>query len=121
MARGRKAHTINGKFLGMWYETATGRKLYLAHRAAKDVRNNAWCFDLATLERCKAEGFNVVGVVRRQGKVRLVWLTHVDDFFTSPHSFATYGTARERALPLPQFRIDPSKETKFIEIALRLR
>lgn len=116
-------HTVNGKLFGCWYETAKGNRLYLAHRKAEDVcrKHHAWYIDVSTLERCRAEGIYAVGVVRRNGKDRLVWLTHVNDFFESPHSFARFSSSRQRGLPLSRFRIDPGKNTKYIESAVKMR
>jgi hypothetical protein len=123
MPANRKPHTVNGRFFGVWYETAAGKRMYLAHRKAEDVYRlrHAWCIDVATLERARSDGVYAIGVVRRSGKDRLVWLTHVDDFFDSPHSFSHFGTSRQRGLPLSRFRIDPAKSAKFIESAVKMR
>lgn len=116
-------HTINGKLVGVYYNTAKGNRLYLAHRKRADVyrRHNAWCFDTALLERLRGQGIAVVGVVRREGKLRLIWLTWLEDFFLSPHAFAHMHGCRQRALPLAHFRIDPNRSVAVIEAAMRVR
>ena len=116
-------HSVNGKIRGVWYETSSGRRTYLANRSAKQIHRarNAWCIDLATLEKCREEGIRTVGVIRRDGGKRLVWLTLVSDFFDSPHSFSYLSDARQRGLPLSRFRIDPTKCAKAIERACKLR
>ena len=116
-------HTINGKFFGMWYETDSGHKLYLAHRTKDQIQRsrNAWCLDVSLLEKCRANGVWAVGVIRREGKNRWVWLTHVDDFFDCPDSFPHFHKARQRGLPLSCFRLDPSRSAKYIELAVKIR
>lgn len=125
MGHSRIKHTVNGKLHGVWYETEEGSKLYLAHRKADEVYKckacHAWCIDVSLLERCRAEGFHTVGIVRREGKNRLVWLTPLVDFFDSPHSFPRFKGTRQRALPLSKFRIDPAKSAKYIESAVKIR
>lgn len=116
-------HSINGKLQGYWYETDAGRKLYLAHRTRSAIyRNkNAWLFDVSLLERCRSRGISAIGVVLRQGKKKLIWLTNVEDFFTSPDAFVYATISRQRGLPLHRFKIDPLKLQENIELSLRIR
>lgn len=124
MARKRDKRSVNGKLDGIFYETDAGTKVYLAHRESKQIHRerNAWCLDVRVLEKIRERGVWAVGVVRRLGKEKLVYLTHLDDFFDSPHSFAPpLVHSRQRGLPLSRFRIDPSKSEKFITSAVKLR
>jgi hypothetical protein len=119
----KEKHTINGKFVGCFYELDDGAKLYLAHRTRSQVHRlrNAWCFDLSLLERIRKMGIVSIGVIRREGAMRMVWLTHIDDLFNSPDSFAYMSETRQRGLPLSKFRIDPSKSEKVIAKSVKLR
>jgi len=119
----REPHSVNGKLQGVWCETASGHRFYLAHRVNKQLHRvrNAWCIDLAILEKCRAQGITAVGVVRREGKKKLVWMTHVEDFFDTVNSFPYFTTCRQRGLPLNKFRIDPTKSAAFIESAVKMR
>jgi hypothetical protein len=118
----REQHKVAGKFFGVWYETAGGRKLYLGHRKRDQIyrEKNAWCIDIYTLERCREMGVTMIGILIKDGGTRMVWMTLVSDFF-GPHSFAHFTRTRQRGLPLPYFRIDPMKSEKFIAKSLRIK
>lgn len=119
----RTRHTLNGKFLGVYYETEGGRKVYLAHRQLRHLNRkyHGWSIDTGTLNRCRDRGFMHVGVVcRRAGKTH-IWITHVEDFFHPDKSFVTYGkTGIERGIRLKQFRIDPANDPGKIDSAFRI-
>lgn len=118
----RVRHTVNGRFNGIWYETEAGTKIYLAHRTRRDIdfKFNAWRLNVSLLEKAKAEGFAVGVIYRHAGQV-LTYLTNPDDFFTNPDSFACFDQARQRGLPLNQFRVDPTKSARQITVACKLR
>lgn len=119
----KEKHTFNGKLQGIYYELDDGRKLYLAHRQRKHIyrQNNAWCLDVMTLDRIRNRGITAVGVIMRDAGQRLVWLTHIDDFYESPHSFGHFFMSKQRGLPLSRFRVDPAKNFKVIEKSVKLR
>ncbi|MDY7537534.1 hypothetical protein QN372_00065 [Undibacterium sp. RTI2.1] len=119
----REKHSVNGKLLGVWYESADGKKMYLAHRTQKQVyrERNAWCMDLSILERAKLRGVTAIGVVRKEGGQRLVWLTHINDFYDSPHSFSIFHGSRQLGLPMKRFRIDPLRSEVVINVAVKIR
>ena len=123
----REKHTINGRLQGVWYETEGGHKLYLAHRTQNDTyrpkdRNLiAWGIDTSTLDRAKRRGVHAIGVMRKEGRHRLIWLAHINDFYNPDISFEFFFKSRQRGIPLNKFRIDPMKSEKAIEIAVRLR
>ena len=119
----REQHKVNGRFYGVYYETAGGFKIYLAHRQRKQIfrERYAWCIDVSTLERFRARGVKAVGVIVREAGKRLIWLTLLDDFFDSPYSFAHWGDTRQRGLPLSRFRIDPVSSDAAIAKAVRIR
>ena len=118
----REMHKVAGRFYGVWYTTDAGHRLYLAHRKRDDIwrEKNAWCVDIYTLERCREQGIHAIGVLIKDKGQRLVWLTHVEDFF-GPHSFSHFAHVRQRGLPLPHFRIDPMKAPDVIARSLRIR
>lgn len=118
----REKHTFNGKLLGCYYEIEGGRRLYLAHRSTKHIHqsNNAWCLDVSLLEKLRTRGIWAVGVICRIAGKKMVWLTHIEDFFDSPHSFGQTNVGRQRGLPLSRFRIDPAKSEKVIATAIRI-
>ncbi|TSP14002.1 hypothetical protein [Cupriavidus campinensis] len=116
-------HKVNGKFYGGWYELASGRTVYLAHRTAGEVyrRKMAWCLDNRTLREAQARGVDVVGVVVRSGKklphVYLAWLA---DFY-GPASFIHFGDTPQRGLPMGCFRVHPGNTAASIISAAALR
>lgn len=118
----RQPHKVFGHFYGMFYETSTGKKLYLAHRKRKQIYELkwAWCIDLITLNKCRDLGVEAVGVIWRDAGKTKVHLTHIDDFF-GPASFSHFGDTRQRGLPLKCFRVDPAKSAKIIEKIVKIR
>jgi len=118
---GRELHSVNGKIMGAWYETATGNKLYLAHRVNRQIHRvrNAWCVDLAILEKCRTRDVTAIGIIKREKTLKMVWLSLVEDFF-GDESFAYFDQVRQRGLPLNKFRVDPLKSQEFIESFIRL-
>lgn len=123
MARKRTAHTVNGKFMGMWYETEAGTRIYLAHRRPRQMHRlkPGWCLDMATLSKCRAQGFTVVGIVCRRGERKDIWLTYLEDFFDPARSFPSLSSmGAERGIRLPHFRVDPAKDAGKIDKALKI-
>lgn len=118
----RTRHTVLGAFTGMFYETADGNRLYLAHRTIRQVdrRRKAWLLEASTLDRCRDQGIAAVGVICRKNGARRVYLTHIDDFF-GEHSFAVFGAVRQRGLPLACFRVDPIRSDRVVRAAIKLR
>ena len=60
------------------------------------------------------------GVVVKQGKRKLVWLTPVADFF-GPYSFTNPDNILQRCLPLNRFALIPAMNRENVEAAMRLR
>ena len=118
----RTKHSVNGAMDGVFYETAAGTKMYLAHRTRKQIYQErwAWCIDQTTLLKCKALGITAIGVVWRQARFKLVHLTHVDDFF-GEHSFMRFEGTRNRCLPMKRFRIDPLLRETLIQKVVTMR
>lgn len=118
----REQHKVAGRFYGVWYTTQGGNRLYLAHRKRDAIwrEKNAWCLDIYTLERCREQGVEVIGIIIKDGSQRLIWLTLVEDFF-GPNSFSHFARVRQRGLPLPYFRVDPMKSAKVIAKSLRIK
>lgn len=120
----RTRHTLNGKLVGVFYETESGRKAYLGHRQMRhlDRHNNGWSIDVSTLRRCKEQGFHWVGIVCRRAGEKHIWLTHVEDFFHPDKSFVTRhkGGSLERGIRLTHFRIDPANDPGKIDQAFRI-
>lgn len=123
MAQQREKYSINGRLQGYWCETASGEKCYLAVKTQRDVyrERHAWCIDLQVLERAKTRGVTAIGVVRKEGKQKLIWLTHINDFYDHPDSFTFFHKSRQRGLPMKRFRIDPMKSEQVINSAVKLR
>lgn len=119
----RTRHTLNGKFLGCYYDTDSGHRIYLAHRQLRHLNRkyHGWSIDVSTLNRCRDRGYLYVGVVCRRSGKKHIWLTHVDDFFHPEKSFVTYGrTGMERGIRLKQFRVDPANDAGKIDSAFRI-
>jgi hypothetical protein len=124
MPVGRARHTLNGKLLGIWYETEGGNKVYLGHRQLRHLneRYNGWSIDVSTLNRCKERGFNHVGIVCRRSGKKHIWITSVDDFFDPAKSFTTRTKVGiERGVRLTHFKIDPANDAGKIDEAFRIR
>lgn len=117
-----KQHRVNFKHHGAWYELDDGRGLYLAHRQMRHVlaKKNAWCIERIALEDTRDKGYAGAGVVVKQGKRKLVWLTPVEDFF-GPNSFTNPENPLQRCLPLNRFVLIPAMNRANIEAAMRLR
>jgi hypothetical protein len=115
-------HKVNFKHCGAWYEMDDGRGLYLAHRQMRHIykKRNAWCIERIALEDTIEKGYTGAGVVVKQGKRKLVWLTDVTDFF-GPHSFSNPDNILQRCLPLNRFRIIPAMNMGNVEAAMKLR
>jgi hypothetical protein len=123
MPRSRTKHTINGKFIGMYYETEAGTKVYLGHRQLRHLNRkfNGWSIDLGTLNKCKQLGFNHVGIVCRRSGKKHVWLTRVEDFFHPEKSFVTRSKIGiERGIRLTHFMVDPANDPNIIDAAFRI-
>ena len=117
----KEAHTVNGRFYGIFYTLPSGKRLYLAHRSPSQVYRErmAWCIDESTLIRCRDRGVEAVGVTLRvRGKVH-VYLTALEDFY-GPHSFSHFGDTLQRGLPLKRFRINPLSRYETIERIAKL-
>lgn len=119
----RVPHTINGKPFGMFYHLDDGRVIYMAHRRARDVERtkNAWCIDVSVLEEARKLGASAVGVMCGKGKSKKFWLTSIQDFFESRHSFAHWGTAPQRGLPLTRFIVNPHASRDYVTSAVKIR
>jgi hypothetical protein len=118
----RTPHKIMGAFSGMFYDGPNDQRLYLAHRKRREIHRlrHAWLINVSTLEKCRAEGYTVVGVRWRDKGKGYTHLTLLEDFF-GPDSFFHFGDTKQRGLPLKCFRIDPSKSEKVIAAAVKLR
>jgi hypothetical protein len=120
----RQRHTLNGKLLGIWYETDAGNRVYLAHRQLRHLNRkyNGWSIDLGTLNKIRERGWKYAGVVcRRAGKVH-IWITPVDDFFHPEKSFVTRSKiGTERGVRLTHFAIDPANNPGKIDAAFRIQ
>lgn len=120
----RVRHTLNGKLLGMFYTTAAGAQLYLAHRQMRhlNIKYNGWSIDTSTLNRCRTQGIRWVGVIARRNGRKNVWVTDVEDFFHPDKSFVTIGkTGRERGVRLKYFKLDPANDAEKIAAILPIR
>jgi hypothetical protein len=118
----RVPHTVNGEFAGMYYLDA-GSGVYLAHRRSRDVcrKTNAWLLDVAVLEKAKTAGAIAAGVVTGKGSSKKFWIALIDDFFSSPYSFARHEQTRQRGLPLAKFRVNPFSTIEYIEKTVKIR
>lgn len=118
----REPHKINGETVGMFCTPENGIGLYLAYRKGRDVfrKKNAWCFDLAFLERIRDDvGF--IGVVTGNGKTKKFWITPIEDFFTSPYMVIRKEQTTQRGLPLTRFKTNPYARAEYVTAAVRLR
>ena len=117
-----KQHRVNFKHCGAWYTLEDGRGIYLAHRQMRHVykKRNAWGIERIALEDSKEQGFMGAGVVVKQGKRKLVWLTPIEDFF-GPYSFTNPDNILQRCLPLNRFMLIPAMNRENVEAAMRLR
>lgn len=115
-------HKVNFKHAGAWYTLEDGRVLYLAHRQMRHVykKRNAWCIERIALEQSLEMGCEAAGVVVKQGKRKLVWVTPIEDFF-GPGSFTNPDNILQRGLPMNRFRLVPSAFRENVEAAMRLR
>jgi len=115
-------HKVNFKHCGGWYELEDGRGLYLAHRRMSHIyrKRNAWCIERLALEETITKGYIAAGVVVKDGKKKLFYLTNVEDFF-GPDSFTNPQNILQRCLPLNKFRVTPSMRREVVDSAMRLR
>lgn len=116
-------HHRMGRFYGAFYYLDNGKALYLAHRKRSEVfhAKSAWCIDVTTLLECQAKGIETIGVVTKNATGTFFYLTPLDDFFNSPHSFSHHGDTRQRGLPLIKFRINPATDPSRIAVAVKVR
>lgn len=107
-------HTVNGKFMGMFYVLDDGRKLYLAHRSPSKVdrKRMAWVLGEPVLRQCRAEGFEAVGVALRLSGKPMFYLSPLDDWY-GDKSFSVPGY--QRGLPLKWFKVHPTNNAQAIE------
>ncbi|HEU4635896.1 MAG TPA: hypothetical protein VFS41_06950 [Edaphobacter sp.] len=121
----RTRHTLNGKLLGVFYETESGHRIYLGHRQLRhlDRHNWGWSIDTRTLRRCQEEGFEWVGIICRRRGAKHIWLSHVSDWFDPHKSFPTRHKSGmpERGIRLKQFRIDPANDAGKIDKEFSIR
>lgn len=117
-----KQHRVNFEHYGAWYRLTDGRGLYLAHRQMRHLytKRNAWGIERIALEDSIEQGYAGAGVVVKQGKRKLVWLTPVADFF-GPYSFTNPDNILQRCLPLNRFALIPAMNRENVEAAMRLR
>jgi hypothetical protein len=115
-------HKVNFKHCGAWYELDDGRGIYLAHRQKRHIvyKKNAWAIERIALEMTREKGYEAAGVVVKEGKKRLVWLTTIDDFF-GEHSFSNSENILQRCLPLQRFRVTPDMIGENVNSAMNLR
>jgi hypothetical protein len=120
----RTRHTLNGKLLGIYYETEGGHRIYLAHRQMRHLNRkfNGWSIDTGTLARCREQGFLHVGVVARRGGKKCVWLSPLEDFFHPEKSFVTRTPlGLERGVRCTHFAVDPANDPRKIDLAFPVR
>lgn len=123
MPHHRERHSVNGKLQGYWYETDAGSRVYLAHRQMRhlNTRYNGWSISTSTLMKCRAKGFEAVGVVCRRGGKKHIWLTRLEDFMNPATSFVTRSKdGMERGVRLTHFRIDPANDPGKIDSAFKI-
>jgi hypothetical protein len=115
-------HTVLGAFHGVFYDLPSGRRLYLAHKKRSELikGRNAWMIETSVLDKCRAAGVEAVGVLVKHENRRLVWLTHIDDFY-GPASTFKFDVTKKRVLPAKLFRIDPAKSEAVIARIIKLR
>lgn len=115
-------HKVNFQHNGRWYKLESGRGLYLAHRRLSQVyaKRNAWCLERLALDTCRELGYEAAGVVVKQGKRKLFWVTPIEDFY-GPDAFTHPQNPIQRCLPLNRFRLIPAMNAENIEAAIRLR
>ena len=115
-------HRRMGRFYGGFYHLDDGRVVYIAHRKRTEVfrAKQSWCIDLSTLEDCKAQGIQCIGVVTESKVGKFFYLKLLEDFF-GPHSHSHFGDTRQRGLPLVKFRLNPSTIPALIAKAVKLR
>lgn len=115
-------HTVMGAFTGVFYETAAGNHLYLAHRTSRkiDRRRQAWLVEESVLNKCREQGITAVGVIWKKNGAKRIHLTHIDDFY-GEHSFFKFDGVKYRGLPLVRFRVDPTKSEAVIKRSIRVR
>lgn len=118
----REENRIMGQLTGVFYETAGGNKLYLAHRTKRQIMRAkyAWCIEVSALQKCQAAGITAVGVLWKEGSKRMVHLTHIEDW-DGPNSFPLFTHCKQRCLPLKCFRVDPARSEAVIAKAIKLR
>ena len=117
----RTLHKVLGAFHGIFYETEGGNLLYLAHKKHRQmIRPYSWAIEVSVLDKCRAEGIDAVGIICKHEGKRMIWLTHIDDFY-GPDSKFLFADTKMRVLPVKLFRIDPAKSEKVIARRVRLR
>lgn len=114
----REPHTVNGKFVGMWYVFPDGRSMYLAHycgEKTKGLSKNAWRLDSSVLRQAERRQCHAVGVLHRVGKRRYMYLTNLTDMWNSPASNVSFlNSMQQRTLPRSSFLVNPSFDRELI-------
>lgn len=115
-------HAVNFKPRGAWFELEDGRGVYLGFRRKKDIytKRNAWAIERIALETTLERGIKYAGVVMKDGKRKLFYITPVEDFF-GPDSFTHPQNILQRCLPLSRFRLTPAMRRENVEAAMKLR
>lgn len=116
-------HTINGRLCGMFYHFDDGKGLYLAHCKPRDVhrKKDAWCIDVSVLNEARERGISVVGVVCGTAKSKNFWVTDLEDFFESRHSFSHWDEMQQRGLPRGRFKLNPLAREGYVSKSVKLR
>lgn len=121
----RERHTLNGKLLGYWIETAQGHRIYAAVRQMRHLNHKfmGWAIDTRTLDKARERGYHHVAVVCKRHGQKYIWLTPLEDFWHEHKSFVTQDKiqGRQRGVRLKHFAIDPANDPAKIERLLSVR
>ena len=115
-------HNVNFKPRGAWFQLEDGAGVYLGFRRKRDIyrKRNAWGIERIALEQTIEWGIKYAGVVVKEGKRKLFYVTPVEDFF-GPESFTNPQNILQRCLPLARFRLTPDMRREILEAKIKLR
>lgn len=105
--------TINGKFVGAWYEIGD-RLVYLAHVTKRHLhgKNQYWLLEDVVLREAQERNALVGVVTKVRGKVTF-YITNPEDFY-GEGSEKVYKEWMYRGLPGKHFKINPLNRSDFI-------
>lgn len=111
-------HSLNGKFIGCFYELEDGETLYLSHNTMREKWDDCWWFDQFTLRKCAELNCPLGVIVKNKG----IWLVNYAEFDASEFKVKRNRNGMQLfGLPLAVFPVNPLKNVARIAKEITIR